>query len=115
MFRNLVSTDCLKLEFGSFFNIIGVAVEFSDYPEFRKAYFDLVYELKEKYGLKNTPKIVKKKTVSKHVPSYIQREFIKEFVESLISCDIVSHIQITDTFIKDCEIVLSYSKKTIKS
>jgi len=114
MFKKLVSTDCLKLEFGNFFNIIGVAIEFRDYFEFRKVYFDIVCELKEKYGLKNIPKVIKKKTVSKYVPSYVQREFIKEFVETLISCDIVSCIQITETFIKDCEIKLPYSEKMIK-
>ena len=112
-FKNVVVADSLKVEFGSFFNILGVAVEINDYQKFRQRYFEVIYNLKSKYNLANLPKIVKKKIVSKYIPSYNQRDFIKDIVEELIFHETVSFIQITETYIKEEEIIIPFSHKKI--
>ena len=58
-FDKVVASDSLKLEFGTFFNIVGVAIEIPDYTEFRHEYFKVLENLKDKYSIVNLPKIIK--------------------------------------------------------
>jgi hypothetical protein len=115
MFKKLVSADGLKLEFGTFFNIVGVAVEIFNYPDFRKTYFEVIDELKQKYRIDNLPRVIKKKTISRFVPSYNQKGFIKDIVETLIDCEYISFIQVTETFIRDENVRIPYQRDKIFS
>ena len=97
--NELVSSDAMKLDFGSFFNLIGVSVEIRDYTSFKKHYYDTMDELKTKYSASNLPNVIKKKTVSKHIPSFSQRDFVKDLVSGLLESDSLTYVQITETYL----------------
>ena len=96
--ERLVASDATKNDRGSFFNLIGVAIEFNDYPKFREEYFNIVGEISEKYKVK-LPKIVKTKDIINYVPSYDIRDFTKELVTKLLSLEFLTKVQVTETYL----------------
>lgn len=96
--NNVVSSDATMIDIGTFFNLIGVSIEFDDYNSFRKKYCETLETLKEKYNADNLPSIIKKKTLSKYIPSFSQRDFLNELITELLTPDDINFVQVTETF-----------------
>jgi hypothetical protein len=96
--ENLVASDSTKNDRGNFFNLIGVAIEFKNYPKFRENYFKTVRNISEKYNV-YLPKIVKTKDILNYIPSYDIRDCIRELVTDLLNLEQITKVQVTETFL----------------
>lgn len=69
---------------GKFKELIGVAIEFENYNDFKDLYFKELDRCNKKYGLDTNKKIIKSNDIKQRVPAYSIHEYINDLVETII-------------------------------
>lgn len=105
MSRNgIIAADATKNPFKDKFpnaiSNVAVAIAVEDRDEFNAAYFEIVSEKIEEYGLKVAHPIIKDKHINRYVPLWEQSNARRDIVSELLQIDALDTIYITETYLQ---------------
>ncbi len=100
--EGVVASDATKNEFHNQhpngFSAISVAIAIENQNEFNEAYFDIIKDKIDEYGIKSSTPIIKDKLINRYVPLWKQEEARKDIVLNLLSIDSLDTIYVTETY-----------------
>jgi len=98
----VIASDATKNDFHdqhpNGFSAISVAIAIENQEEFNEAYFEIVKEKIDKYGIKVPTPIIKDKLINRYVSLWKQEEARRDIVLDLLSIDALDTIYVTETY-----------------
>jgi len=82
------------------FSAISVAIAISDRKSFNDAYFEIIKEKVDEYGIKSPIPVIKDKYINRYVPQWQQEEARENIVLELLSIDAIDTIYVTETYLQ---------------
>ena len=83
--KKFICSDSSLVMKGKFKSLIGVALVFNEYNNFKKIYLKEIERCNKKYGLVTHKKLIKSEDIKKRTPSFNVHNYIDDLVESTFS------------------------------